>query len=138
MKPEAFQPGRARVCAEAVHTVASSRQAGSQRRRVAVCRGTFIRNVAGRIGFWGGQEFGIDEIVALYSLGGYYRYGTREHWAGEGEGVELASLAAGVDAVWKVGEEVAVEGAAGEGGVEDAWVNAGEMRAQAGGDHLAG
>ena len=36
----------------------------------------------------------------------------------------------------QVGEEVGIEGAAGEGGIEVARVNAGEMRAEAGGDHL--
>jgi hypothetical protein len=52
--------------------------------------------------------------------------------------VELAALAAGVDCGWEVGEELGVEGAAGEGGIEVARVNAGEMRAEAGGDHLLG
>jgi hypothetical protein len=83
-------------------------------------------------------KFCIDEIVALHSLCGYYRYGTREHGAGEGEGVELATLAAGIDFGGQVGEQGSVEGAAGEGRAECARVNAGEMRAQAGGDHFSG
>ena len=54
------------------------------------------------------------------------------------QGVELAALAAGVDGWGKVGEELGVEGAAGEGGVEDTGVDAGEMGAEAGGKHLLG
>jgi hypothetical protein len=85
----------------------------------------------GRVGNLGlGEEIGIDEIVALHGLAGNDGDGTREHGAGEGEGVELAALAAGVDLGGQVGEEGGVEGAAGEGRAERARVNAGEMRAQ--------
>ena len=85
----------------------------------------------------GGEEIGIDEIVALDELAGNDGDGAREDGAGEGEGVELAALAAGIDRGREIGEELGVEGAAGEGGVKVAGVNAGEMRAEAGGEHLA-
>ncbi len=85
-----------------------------------------------------GEKFGIDEIVSLDGLGGEYGNGTREDWAGEGEGVELAALAAGVDAGGQVGEELGVEGAASEGWAEVARINAGKTRADACGEHLAG
>jgi hypothetical protein len=52
--------------------------------------------------------------------------------------VELTALAAGIDPGGQVGEQRGVEAAAGKGRAEHAWVNAGEMRAQAGGEHLAG
>jgi hypothetical protein len=61
-----------------------------------------------------GKDFSIDKIVALHGLRGYTTDGTRKHWAGEGEGVKLAALAAGVDGWGKVGEQRGVEGAAGE------------------------
>ncbi len=86
----------------------------------------------------GGEEIGIDEIVSLHGLSGYDGDGTREHWAREGEGVELAALAAGIDCGGEVGEEGRVEGAAGEAGVEGAWVNCGETGLEAGGEHLLG
>ena len=90
-----------------------------------------------RLGDRGGEKIGIDKIVALDDLAGKYGNGTREDWAGEGEGVELSAFAAGVDRGGQIGEEFGVEGAAGEGGIEVARVNTGEMRAEACGDHLA-
>jgi hypothetical protein len=51
--------------------------------------------------------------------------------------VELAALAAGIDASGQVREELGIEGTASEGRAEVARVNAGEMRAEASGDHLA-
>jgi hypothetical protein len=83
-----------------------------------------------------GEDFSIDKIVALHGLRGYTRDGTRKHWAGEGEGVELAALAAGIDGCGQVGEQRGIEGATGEGCVEHARVDAGEVGAQAGGEHL--
>ena len=62
-----------------------------------------------------GEKFGIDEIVSLYRLRGSNRDGTREHGAGEGEGVELSTFAAGIDSGGQIGEQSCVEGAAGEG-----------------------
>ena len=70
---------------------------------------------AGRFEGWVGKKFGIDEIVALYGLRGKYGNGTREHRAGEGEGMELAAFAAGVDLGGQISEQFGVEGAAGEG-----------------------
>ena len=96
MTPEPFQPGLARLCAERVEVEARSRHAAGSQRRRARC--------ALRLRFRGGEEIGIDEIVALYGLAGKYGEGTREDWAGESEGVELAALAAGVDAGGQVGE----------------------------------
>ena len=87
---------------------------------------------------WLGKEIGIDEIVALHSLAGNDGDGTREHGAGEGEGMELAELAAGIDLDGQVGEQAGIEDAAGERRAERARVNASEMRAQTCGDHLAG
>jgi hypothetical protein len=52
--------------------------------------------------------------------------------------VELAAFAAGVDGFGKIGEQLGIEGAAGEGLIEDAGVDAGEVRAEPGGEHLAG
>jgi hypothetical protein len=52
--------------------------------------------------------------------------------------VELAAFATGIDSGGKVGKELGIKGAAGEGRAEVARVNAGEMRAEACGDHLAG
>src|SRR6266702_56303 len=91
-----------------------------------------------RRGVLRGEKFGVDEIVALDGLRGNYGNGAGEHGAAEGEGVELAALATGIDFGRQVAEERRVEGAAGERRAEGARVDTGEMRAQAGCDHLAG
>ena len=91
-----------------------------------------------RFGAGVGKQIGIDEIVSLDDLAGNGGEGTREHWAGEGEGVELAALAARIDCGGEVSEEHRVEDAAGEGRAEVARVNTGKTRAKPGGDHLAG
>jgi hypothetical protein len=54
------------------------------------------------------------------------------------EGVELAVLAAGIDAGGKVGEQRLVEAAADEGGIELVGIDADEDRLEAGVDELAG
>src|SRR6266702_305540 len=84
-----------------------------------------------------GEKFGVDEIVALDGLRGNYGNGAGEHGAAEGEGVELAALATGIDFGRQAAEERRVEGAAGERRAEGARVDTGEMRAQAGDDHLS-
>ena len=85
-----------------------------------------------------GEKIGIDEIVSLDSFSGNDSDGTRKHWSGEGEGVELAALAARIDAGWKVCEQFRIEGSACERWTERARINTSKMRAQACIDHLLG
>ena len=61
-----------------------------------------------------------------------------EHGAGVDAGMKLAALAAGVDRGGEVGEEFGGEFAAGEAAVEMPGIDAGEVRSEAAGDHLAG
>ena len=51
--------------------------------------------------------------------------------------MELSAFAAGIDGFGKIGEQLLVEGAAGEGPIEDPGVDAGEVCAEPGGEHLA-
>ena len=78
-----------------------------------------------------------DEPLARDDLAGLDRRAAAEHRTGVDEGMELAVLAARIDAGRQVGEQRRVELAAGERRVEHARIDAGEPRAQAAGDHLA-
>ena len=88
-------------------------------------------------GLGSGEEVGIDEIVARHGLGGYdgmvrEKMGPAKAKVWNSPRSPQGSTGAGRAATGRV------EGAAGEGGVEGAGVDAGEVCAQAGGDHLAG
>src|SRR6185437_9618792 len=130
-----IQPGCARTCAGANVGASSSSDATARNGH----RRPFASGDMERFHLCGcGEQIGIDEIVALHALSGKYGDGSGKHRACESKGVELAALAAGIDGRRKIGEELRIEGAAGEGCIEMPWVDAGEMRAQAGGDHLPG
>jgi hypothetical protein len=50
--------------------------------------------------------------------------------------MELSAFAAGIDGFGKIGEQLGIEGTAGKGPIEDAGVDAGEVCAEPGGEHL--
>ena len=52
--------------------------------------------------------------------------------------MKLATFSARIDGGGQVAEELGVEGATGEGGVEMTGIDAGEVGLEAGGDHLCG
>ena len=74
MKPEPFQPGLARVCAEMVQAAISGRQAGSSKLALSQRRRPGFALVWFGVGLerLGGEKIGIDKIVALYGLAGKY------------------------------------------------------------------
>ena len=64
------------------------------------------------------------------------RHGLREAWTVENEAVELAVLAAGVDAVRQVGDEALIELAAAKARVEKSRIDADDARAIAEAEQL--
>src|SRR5438874_7422998 len=82
------------------------------------------------------EQVGEDEPVTGHDLAAANGDGPVEHRAGPREGVELAVLAAGVHPGRKAGQEVAIEGGARRLARQDARVDTGEARLEAGRDHL--
>ena len=77
------------------------------------------------------------EAVAGDDFSGTDRDGRGEHRPSVDTGVELAALAAGIGARWKIVQQFGIEFTPGEGRRQLLQIDAGEARAQAAGDHFA-
>src|SRR6185437_16080916 len=84
------------------------------------------------------EEVGEDKTVACDNFAHFNGDGRCEHWAVTGKGMKFTVFAARVDTLRKIGQEILVESAARETGVEFFGIYAGEIGAEASGEHFFG